>query len=107
MKQKQCSVVKIGDNKCRENGLCCQNGYSAIRGWDATTGVGTPNYDVLKEIVTAMSEAEIRAQNAAAEAELRAQNQAADQQIIDSLKATLESSHTKRKITNNLISLKF
>ena len=81
--------VTVGDNKCLENGLCCPNGYVATRGWDATTGitvfhlqkmfkhklievkmkkiiyvytgVGTPNYDVLKEMVTEMAEAELAA----------------------------------------------
>lgn len=34
--------VTEGDNKCTET-LCCSTGFSAAAGWDATTGLGTPN----------------------------------------------------------------
>ena len=37
--------ITKGDNKCTEAGCAstCQ-GYSATKGWDAVTGLGTPNY---------------------------------------------------------------
>lgn len=37
--------VTVGDNKCTQSGgQCCSTGFSASAGWDATTGLGTPNY---------------------------------------------------------------
>jgi tripeptidyl-peptidase-1 len=35
--------VTVGNNKCTESS-CCQYGYSAAPGWDATSGLGTPNF---------------------------------------------------------------
>lgn len=34
--------VTSGDNKCTEV-QCCSTGFSASQGWDAATGLGTPN----------------------------------------------------------------
>eukprot|EP01027_Heterolobosea_sp_BB2_P010028 GEZU01014764.1.p2 GENE.GEZU01014764.1~~GEZU01014764.1.p2 ORF type:complete len:116 (+),score=47.92 GEZU01014764.1:469-816(+) len=30
---------------------CCTTGFTAIEGWDAITGLGTPNFDVLSQLV--------------------------------------------------------
>jgi len=40
--------VTVGNNKCTQSGgQCCSTGFSASAGWDATTGLGTPNYSKL------------------------------------------------------------
>jgi tripeptidyl-peptidase-1 len=39
-----------GDNKCTES-QCCDTGFYATPGWDATSGLGTPNYS---QFVSAM-----------------------------------------------------
>ena len=37
--------VTSGNNKCTQSGsACCSTGFEATSGWDATTGLGTPNY---------------------------------------------------------------
>ena len=37
--------VTVGDNKCTEAGCATTcKGYTAAKGWDAVTGLGTPNY---------------------------------------------------------------
>jgi subtilase family serine protease len=35
--------ITLGDNRCTE-GFCCPFGYGATKGWDAVTGLGTPNF---------------------------------------------------------------
>merc|ERR1711871_684795 len=46
--------VVVGDNKCsdgpglsQETLYCCDKGFTAQPGWDATTGLGTVNYQAL------------------------------------------------------------
>ena len=39
--------VTIGDNTCTEDGCYSCSGYSAWPGWDATTGLGTPNISAI------------------------------------------------------------
>ena len=39
-------IVK-GSNRCTEGGCLCQSGFDAAPGWDAATGLGTPNFGVL------------------------------------------------------------
>jgi hypothetical protein len=48
--------VISGDNSCTESACPCpaKTGFGATKGWDATTGVGTPNYGVMKDTITAM-----------------------------------------------------
>jgi len=48
--------VTSGDNSCTESACPCpaNTGFGATAGWDATTGLGTPNYGILKETITAM-----------------------------------------------------
>jgi len=36
--------VTEGDNKCT-SGSCCKYGFEAGIGWDAVSGLGTPNFD--------------------------------------------------------------
>ena len=33
-----------GSNRCTESGCECHTGFTAVEGWDAATGLGTPNY---------------------------------------------------------------
>ncbi|KAM3561623.1 hypothetical protein ARSEF4850_003122 [Beauveria asiatica] len=40
-------VVKGGMNS---GGLCNGKGFNATRGWDPTTGMGTPKYDKMLEV---------------------------------------------------------
>ena len=49
--------VTSGNNKCTE-GQCCDTGFSAAEGWDATTGLGTPN---VKEMLSAIDTIDGRA----------------------------------------------
>lgn len=39
--------VITGSTGCSSSGLCCPYAFSAAPGWDATTGLGSPNFDVL------------------------------------------------------------
>lgn len=43
--------VTVGDNRCTEEGCSCKYGFTAEPGWDAATGLGTPN---VGRIVAAM-----------------------------------------------------
>jgi tripeptidyl-peptidase-1 len=36
--------ITTGDNFCTESTCNCQTGFKATTGWDATSGMGTPNY---------------------------------------------------------------
>jgi len=45
--------IKMGDNSCSEiSWICSEYGFPATIGWDAATGVGSPNFNVLLNIVT-------------------------------------------------------
>jgi tripeptidyl-peptidase-1 len=47
--------VTEGDNRCTE-GSCCKYGFDAGPGWDAVTGLGTPNYaNMLQYVQTLQS----------------------------------------------------
>jgi tripeptidyl-peptidase-1 len=47
--------VITGNNKCTQSGgQCCSTGFSAAAGWDATTGLGTPNYAKLVAAIDTM-----------------------------------------------------
>ena len=42
--------ITVGNNRCGGQGfapLCCSSGYGAGVGWDAASGLGSPNYPVL------------------------------------------------------------
>lgn len=44
--------ITEGENKCaaaHNNPTCCTQGFSAAKGWDPVTGLGTPKFDALKE----------------------------------------------------------
>lgn len=44
--------ITIGNNKCSSfSEHCCHHGFSAAPGWDATTGVGSPNFTVISDIL--------------------------------------------------------
>jgi len=46
--------VTVGDNRCGAYGfdpVCCPYGYQAAPGWDATSGLGTLQYEVLSSLV--------------------------------------------------------
>lgn len=40
--------VVEGDNRCAATGYPCCGGYDAVVGWDATTGLGVPNWAALQ-----------------------------------------------------------
>jgi len=42
--------VVIGDNSCGTSQPCCSQGFSASPGWDAVTGLGTPNFTRIMEL---------------------------------------------------------
>lgn len=44
--------VVIGNNNCAHDGTCCEHGFGAARGWDSVTGLGTPKFDVIAELLT-------------------------------------------------------
>ena len=39
--------ITVGSNACTEQGCSCKTGFLAAPGWDASTGLGTPNYGLL------------------------------------------------------------
>jgi len=49
--------VTEGDNSCTESGCLCKTGFGAAQGWDAATGLGTPNFGLLLEAIDAVDEA--------------------------------------------------
>jgi len=48
--------VLTGDNSCTESACPCpaNTGFGAVAGWDAATGLGTPNYEKIKATIVAM-----------------------------------------------------
>jgi len=43
--------IVMGDNRCGVDGSgCCEHGFKAARGWDATTGLGSPKFEILAKI---------------------------------------------------------
>lgn len=46
--------ITVGDNYCTENTCDCKTGFTATAGWDATTGLGTPNFPELVKGVQAI-----------------------------------------------------
>lgn len=59
--------VTEGNNRCTETGCLCRTGFGAAAGWDAASGLGTPNFGRLVEAVDAMDAArEERKQRASA-----------------------------------------
>lgn len=49
--------VTVGDNRCTEEGCSCKYGFTAIQGWDAATGLGTPNVGRIIIAMDALDEA--------------------------------------------------
>ena len=48
--------IVTGDNACgvghnTEDTLCCAESFAAVPGWDAVTGLGSPNFGVLSNLV--------------------------------------------------------
>jgi tripeptidyl-peptidase-1 len=46
-----------GSNRCSESGCLCQTGFGATHGWDAASGLGTPNFG---EIIVAIDAIDAR-----------------------------------------------
>lgn len=40
--------ITSGHNKCSVTSVCCAHGYTATKGWDPTTGLGTVDYEKLQ-----------------------------------------------------------
>eukprot|EP00041_Stephanoeca_diplocostata_P039845 m.1637990 g.1637990 ORF g.1637990 m.1637990 type:complete len:618 (-) comp26546_c0_seq1:873-2726(-) len=49
--------ITEGSNDCTESGCECKTGFAATQGWDAATGLGTPN---LGRILKAIEEIDVR-----------------------------------------------
>jgi len=47
------SDVTEGDNRCARSGASCCGGYDAAPGWDATTGLGVPDFEKLEAAILA------------------------------------------------------
>lgn len=43
--------ILMGDNRCSRS-TCCPHGYSAARGWDAVSGIGSPRFSKVAELVS-------------------------------------------------------
>jgi tripeptidyl-peptidase-1 len=44
--------VVNGDNACTAlANVCCESGFPAVQGWDASTGVGTPNFREIAKLL--------------------------------------------------------
>ena len=48
--------ITEGNNACTEQGCSCKTGFQAVKGWDASTGLGTPNYGKLLEAIDALDD---------------------------------------------------
>jgi tripeptidyl-peptidase-1 len=48
--------ITSGSNRCTEGGCECKTGFDATPGWDASTGLGTPNYGRLVEAMDAIDD---------------------------------------------------
>ena len=48
--------ITFFNNACTEQGCSCKTGYMATEGWDAATGLGTPNYGLLLEALDELDE---------------------------------------------------
>lgn len=46
--------ITSGNNRCTESGCKCKYGFEAIAGWDAATGLGTPNVGLLIQAIDAL-----------------------------------------------------
>jgi tripeptidyl-peptidase-1 len=47
--------IVTGDNRCTANtSICCPQGFSASKGWDPVSGLGTPKYQSLKTALLAL-----------------------------------------------------
>ena len=46
--------ITEGNNRCTESGCKCKYGFPAEQGWDATTGLGTPNVGRMIEAIDAL-----------------------------------------------------
>lgn len=46
--------ITIGENSCTETGCFCRKGFSAAKGWDAVTGLGTPNVGRIVDALDAL-----------------------------------------------------
>jgi len=52
--------ITEGSNACTESGCLCKTGFSATKGWDAATGLGSPNFGRLIEAIDRIDEARER-----------------------------------------------
>lgn len=52
--------VTEGSNRCTESGCTCKEGFGAATGWDAATGLGTPNFGRLLAVIDQIDEARER-----------------------------------------------
>jgi tripeptidyl-peptidase-1 len=46
--------VTVGENKCGEigfNPVCCKEAFQATEGWDAVSGLGSPNFAILSQVI--------------------------------------------------------
>ena len=46
--------ITIGNNACTEQGCFCKTGFQATSGWDASSGLGTPNLGKLMAAINEM-----------------------------------------------------
>ena len=49
--------ITYGSNACTEDGCSCQTGFDAAPGWDASTGLGTPNVGAIIAAMDVMDDA--------------------------------------------------
>lgn len=49
--------ITQGSNSCTESGCSCKEGFSATKGWDAATGLGSPNVGRMLAAIDAIDEA--------------------------------------------------
>jgi tripeptidyl-peptidase-1 len=49
--------ITEGNNACTEEGCWCKTGFAAAPGWDASTGLGTPNVGIIIEQMAAFDRA--------------------------------------------------
>ena len=49
--------ITEGNNACTEEGCWCKTGFAAAPGWDASTGLGTPNVGIIIKQMAAFDRA--------------------------------------------------
>jgi subtilase family serine protease len=48
--------ITVGSNNCGEGNYCCPHGFNAVPGWDAASGLGSPQFQALEAAIFALKQ---------------------------------------------------